>query len=124
MKRQGPSKFRSKSSAPTAPRSSKPGAPAFKSQAQNRGPRDAAPANTSKAAHPNTPKNTKGLAAQSFAPQNKRERLVIGLHSVREALKVRPHAISRLGLREDYQRAHQLKELESWRSIRPSLCRT
>lgn len=40
-----------------------------------------------------------------------RERLSLGIHSVREAIKVRPHAIKRLGLREDYARAPQLKEL-------------
>lgn len=40
-----------------------------------------------------------------------RERLSLGLHSVREAIKVRPHAIKRLGLREDYLRAPQIKEI-------------
>jgi 23S rRNA (guanosine2251-2'-O)-methyltransferase len=40
-----------------------------------------------------------------------RERLSLGIHSVREAIKVRPHAIKRLGLRDDYPRAPQLKEL-------------
>lgn len=39
------------------------------------------------------------------------ERLSVGIHSVREALKVRPKAIKRLGLREDFERAPQLKEL-------------
>ncbi|MDX9730285.1 MAG: TrmH family RNA methyltransferase, partial [Bdellovibrionales bacterium] len=40
-----------------------------------------------------------------------RERLSLGIHSVREALKVRPGAIKRLGLRDDYLRAPQLKAL-------------
>ncbi len=40
-----------------------------------------------------------------------RERLSLGIHSVKEALKVRPRAIKKLGLREDYMRAAQLKEL-------------
>ncbi len=40
-----------------------------------------------------------------------RERLSLGIHSVREAIKVRPQAIKRLGLRDDYPRAPQLKEL-------------
>lgn len=40
-----------------------------------------------------------------------RERLSLGIHAVREAIKVRPHAVKRLGLREDYLRAPQLKEL-------------
>lgn len=39
------------------------------------------------------------------------ERLSLGIHSVREAIKVRPKAIKRLGLRDDYTRALQLKEL-------------
>lgn len=39
------------------------------------------------------------------------ERLSLGIHSVREALKVRPKAVKSLGLREDYLRAPQLKEL-------------
>ncbi len=42
---------------------------------------------------------------------NGKERLSLGIHSVREALKIRPHAVKRLGLREDYLRAPQLKEL-------------
>lgn len=111
MKRHGPPKFRSKSGAPAAPRSGKPAAAAINSRGPGRGPRGATPQHTSKGTPPNTAKNTKNLVAQGFAPQSKRERLVIGLHSVREALKVRPHAILRLGLRDDYQRAHQLKEL-------------
>lgn len=41
----------------------------------------------------------------------KSERLTIGIHSVREALKVRPHAVRILGLRDDYLRAPQLKEI-------------
>lgn len=40
-----------------------------------------------------------------------RERLSLGIHAVREAIKVRPQAVKRLGLREDYLRAPQLKEL-------------
>lgn len=40
-----------------------------------------------------------------------RERLALGIHSVHEALKVRPKAIRHLGLRDDYNRAPQLKEL-------------
>ncbi len=40
-----------------------------------------------------------------------KERLSLGIHSVREALKVRPRAVKHLGLREDYPRAPQLKEL-------------
>ncbi len=58
-----------------------------------------------------SPRSPAASKAPGFGPQNKSERLVIGLHSVREALKVRPHAVSRLALRDDYQRAHQLKEL-------------
>ncbi len=46
----------------------------------------------------------------SFSISGK-ERLSLGIHSVREALKIRPKAIKRLGLREDYLRAPQLKEL-------------
>lgn len=41
----------------------------------------------------------------------KGERLTIGIHSVREALKVRPKAVRILGLRDDYLRAPQLKEI-------------
>ncbi len=40
-----------------------------------------------------------------------KERLCLGIHSVKEAIKVRPKAIKRLGLRDDYLRAPQLKEL-------------
>ena len=45
-----------------------------------------------------------------FSPTGQ-ERLSLGIHSVREALKVRPRAVKSLGLREDYLRAPQLKEL-------------
>lgn len=41
----------------------------------------------------------------------KGERLTLGIHSVREALRVRPQAVKILGIRDDYARAPQLKEL-------------
>lgn len=40
-----------------------------------------------------------------------KERLSLGIHSVREALKVRARAVKILGLRDDFERAPQLKEL-------------
>lgn len=52
----------------------------------------------------------KGRMNPAFAISGK-ERLSLGIHSVREALKVRPGAIKRLGLRDDFMRAPQLKEL-------------
>lgn len=52
----------------------------------------------------------KGRMNPAFATSGK-DRLSLGIHSVREALKVRPHAVKRLGLRDDFMRAPQLKEL-------------
>lgn len=51
------------------------------------------------------PTGSSGLVVQ------KGERLTIGIHSVREALRVRPHAVRLLALRDDFERAPQLKEL-------------
>lgn len=40
-----------------------------------------------------------------------RERVTLGIHSVREAIRVRPQSVRILGLRDDFARAPQLKEL-------------
>ena len=55
--------------------------------------------------------NAKGGKPNSAFMISGRERLSLGIHSVKEALKIRPKAIKKLGLREDYMRAPQLKEL-------------
>lgn len=54
--------------------------------------------------------STPSVSSSAFIISGK-ERLSLGIHSVKEAIKVRPKAIKRLGLREDYPRAPQLKEL-------------
>ena len=55
--------------------------------------------------------NPKGGKPNSVFMISGRERLSLGIHSVKEALKVRPSAIKKLGLREDFLRAPQLKDL-------------
>lgn len=55
--------------------------------------------------------NAKGGKPHSAFMISGRDRLSLGIHSVKEALKVRPKAIKKLGLREDYLRAPQLKDL-------------
>ena len=63
-------------------------------------------------AQPHMPvQNPKGGKPNSAFMISGRERLSLGIHSVKEALKVRPKAVKRLGLREDYLRAPQLKDL-------------
>lgn len=83
-------------------RSSQQSRPPQNSRSLTSGPAAGAPRNS-------TPTRSGG-SNSAFVTSGK-ERLSLGIHSVREALKVRPKAVKRLGLREDFARAPQLMEL-------------
>lgn len=89
-------------------RGSRPGTPGGARPLTQRPPAGAATVH--RPVQNNPPGFVGGRPNAAFVVSGK-DRLSLGLHSVREALKVRPRAVKRLGLREDFDRAPQLKEL-------------
>ncbi len=78
-------------------------------------------------AHPRVPRGSApvGLSRRSSPPASAgpKGRCVVGIHAVNELLRVRPHAITQLWLREGYQDRADLKEIfesAQRQKVRPS----